>query len=78
MSSLRLALQEPERLAHRVCDRPIEVQDLSPGASGENDAVHLPTTAPGGDILTKLGQRDRLAVLGLSQPLLNRPQGLVV
>jgi hypothetical protein len=78
MSCLRLAFQEPESFAHRVCDRPIEVQDLSPGAPSENDAVHLPSTASGGDISTKLGQRYRLAILDLSQPLLNRPQGLVV
>lgn len=78
MSCLGLAFQQPEGLAHCVCNRPIEVQDLSPSTRSENDAVHLPSTASGGDISTKLGQRYRLAVLDLSQPFLNRPQGLVV
>jgi hypothetical protein len=32
----------------------------------------------GGDITTKLGQRHRLAVFDLPQPLLDRPQGLIV
>ena len=78
MSCLGLAFQYPKRFAHRVCDGPIEAQDLSPSALGENDAVHLVSTASGGDISTKLGERHRLAVVDLSQPLLDHPQALVV
>jgi hypothetical protein len=78
MPGLGLTLQQPKRLAHRVGDRPIEVQDLSPGASGEYDPLHLASTASRCDISTELGERYGLAALDLSQPFRDRVQGLVV
>lgn len=78
MPRLRLAFQQAEGLAHCVCNWRIEVQDLSSGSPSEDETGHLLSTVSGSDISTEFGQRHYLAALDLSQPFLDRAQGLIV
>ena len=79
MSGERFALQQPEGIFDGINERPVELEQMRPGAPRQNDACHRSAAGSAlGELAAKVLERDGLVPGELGQARFEGDQGVGV